>query len=210
MPRRRPITVRSIDRVADGRVREQLEDHVAPDADDPRRRDGTDRGDPRLRLEDRHLADDLAGSQERDRDVGRPRPLHDLQLARHDHEERVAGLALARPAPRRRRAPPPRRRRRSTRDPPRTARRTAGRGAAARGRSRRRSIGIGSQVGEVLVDEPDRHRALADGRRDPLDRVRPDVAGAEDPRDVRLEQERLAGQPPARGDARRRARDRHP
>src|ERR1700751_4003038 len=41
---------------------------------------------------------------------------------------------------------------------------------------------------EALVPEPDGHRALADGRCDPLDRARVDVADREDSRPAGLEE----------------------
>jgi hypothetical protein len=43
-------------------------------------------------------------------------------------------------------------------------------------------------AGEMFPDEPDRHRALADGRCDPLDRT---AAHGEHARPARLDQERL-------------------
>jgi hypothetical protein len=44
----------------------------------------------------------------------------------------------------------------------------------------------------VLVDEGDRHRALADGGGDALDRAVADVAGDEQARLARLEEQRRA------------------
>ena len=50
---------------------------------------------------------------------------------------------------------------------------------------------------QVLVDEGDRHAALADRRRDPLHRAVADVPAGEDPRDAGLEQVRVAAGLPA-------------
>ena len=52
---------------------------------------------------------------------------------------------------------------------------------------------------QVAVHEVDRHRALADGRGDPLHRVEPHVAGGEHPGHARLQRERRPGQRPAGG-----------
>ena len=49
---------------------------------------------------------------------------------------------------------------------------------------------------EVLVHEGDRHAALADGRRDPLDRPAANVAAREDARHARLQEIRIAVEPP--------------
>jgi hypothetical protein len=46
-------------------------------------------------------------------------------------------------------------------------------------------------AGEVFPHEPDRHRALADGRCDPLDRTAAHGAGGGHARPARLEQEPL-------------------
>src|SRR5215208_2934618 len=59
-----------------------------------------------------------------------------------------------------------------------------------RRRSRKRELRRGFP--EVLVDERDRHAALADGRRDAFHRAEPHVAAREDPRYARLEQVRIA------------------
>src|SRR6476661_361066 len=52
---------------------------------------------------------------------------------------------------------------------------------------------------QVLVDHPDRHRPLAHGRRDALDRPRAHVARCEDAGPARLERERRALAPVGRG-----------
>ena len=49
---------------------------------------------------------------------------------------------------------------------------------------------------QVAVHEVDRHRALADGRRDPLHRVEPHVAGREHPGHAGLQRERRTRQRP--------------
>ena len=83
------------DRHRGGRARaHQLQHDVAADRDDATRRDGPDGRVARRSLEDRHLADDLARTQAGERHVGRTRPLHHLQLAVRDHEQRVALVAL--------------------------------------------------------------------------------------------------------------------
>ena len=51
----------------------------------------------------------------------------------------------------------------------------------------------------------DRHAALADRRRNPLDGTKTDVAAREDARDARLEKVRVALEGPALGSARVRA-----
>src|SRR5919198_189678 len=54
-----------------------------------------------------------------------------------------------------------------------------------------------SALGEKPVGELDGDGSLADGGRDPLHRLMPHVAGAEDAGDVRLEQVRIAVERPA-------------
>jgi hypothetical protein len=54
------------------------------------------------------------------------------------------------------------------------------------------------ELGEILVHELDGHRALADGRGDPLDGALPHVAGDEDPRHARLEEVGITLEPPLR------------
>ena len=66
---------------------------------------------------------------------------------------------------------------------------------AERREARRRA----SDRGQVTVHEVDRHRALTDGRRDPLHGVEPDVAGREHARHAGLQGERRARQRPAPG-----------
>ena len=73
------------------------------------------------------------------------------------------------------------------------ARRSGRRTGTARGARRRPS-----DRRQVLVHEVDRHRALADGRRDALHRVESNVAGGEDTGHARLEQERWALERPRR------------
>src|SRR5262245_31771477 len=52
--------------------------------------------------------------------------------------------------------------------------------------------GVHLRLPEILVDEGDRHAALADGGRDTLHGAGADVAACEDPRHARLEQVRIA------------------
>ena len=57
---------------------------------------------------------------------------------------------------------------------------------------------------QVLLREPHGHRTLADGGRDSLDRIRPDVAGGEHARQAGLEGERQTLQRPGSWQVRRR------
>ncbi len=48
-----------------------------------------------------------------------------------------------------------------------------------------------SGIGQVLMDQPHRHRTLAYGKRDPLDRATAHVARREDPREAQLQEVRF-------------------
>src|SRR5687767_8361152 len=54
-----------------------------------------------------------------------------------------------------------------------------------------------SQLGEIVVDELDRHRSVPDGTRDALDRIVADITCGEQARQAGLEQEWLAVEVPA-------------
>ena len=66
--------------------------------------------------------------------------------------------------------------------------------------------GLLDELAQVLVDEGDRHAALADGGGDALDRAEADVAAGEDAGHARLEQVRVAVERPAAARAARRRR----